>query len=232
MWSWRLAPQWTSFREFHWTHQILFWGMFNCKPVKSLCNFYQYTTCPTRLLNPCYGSVNGAYESLHRARFSTLDHVTVYWVLSHTCSGETQVRMKVSPGSVTWLHVVAPGLLRSHRLGIVVYPNNKLKVSRSHKGAINSQKICFNLRDKTEYKKIYKNKWERKLKLLRKMVKCILECLLNTGQFWPEIYYGAESLCLCLWVAYPRTPSTRMHYRKKANQWRQCDALRNILLGK
>lgn len=42
-------------------------GDFNlCKPSKSLSNFQQYVTCPTRnmkCLDLCYGSIKGAYKS-------------------------------------------------------------------------------------------------------------------------------------------------------------------------
>ena len=63
---------------------ILIMGDFNhCKPGKSLCNFYQYVTCPTRhskCLDLCYGTVKGAYKSLRRAPLGTSDHNVVYLV--------------------------------------------------------------------------------------------------------------------------------------------------------
>ncbi|XDV19566.1 hypothetical protein PO909_025015 [Leuciscus waleckii] len=59
-------------------------GDFNlCKPGKSLGNFYQYVTCPTRhlkCLDLCFGTVKGAYKSLPRAPLGTSDHNVVYLV--------------------------------------------------------------------------------------------------------------------------------------------------------
>lgn len=58
----------------------------NCKPGKSLCNFYQYVTCPTQLaefLDLCYGSIKGAYKSFSRAPLGMFDHNTVYLVPSY-----------------------------------------------------------------------------------------------------------------------------------------------------
>lgn len=57
----------------------------NCKPSKSLCNFYQYVTCPARhakYLDLCFGSVTGAYKSLSRAPLGMSDHNMVYLVPS------------------------------------------------------------------------------------------------------------------------------------------------------
>lgn len=62
-------------------------GDFNhCKPAKSLGNFYQYVSCPTRFtkcLDLCYGNVKGAYKSLSRAPLGTSDHNVVYLVPSY-----------------------------------------------------------------------------------------------------------------------------------------------------
>lgn len=57
--------------------------LIRCKPGKSLNNFYQYVTCPTReskCLDLCYGSTKGAFKSFSRAPLETSDHNTVYLV--------------------------------------------------------------------------------------------------------------------------------------------------------
>lgn len=57
----------------------------NCKPGKSLGNFYQYVTCATQLtkrLDLCHGSIKGAYKSLQRAPLGESDH-NVYLVPSY-----------------------------------------------------------------------------------------------------------------------------------------------------
>ncbi len=62
----------------------LIMGDFNqCKPGKSLNNFYQYVTCPTRntkCLDLCYGSIKGAYKSFSRVPLGMSDHSVVYLV--------------------------------------------------------------------------------------------------------------------------------------------------------
>lgn len=62
-------------------------GDFNhYKPSKSLCNFYQYMTCPTRhvkCLDLCFGSIKRAYKSFRRAPLGMSDHSAVYLVPSY-----------------------------------------------------------------------------------------------------------------------------------------------------
>ena len=57
-------------------------GDFNhCTLRKSLPNFRQYVTCPTRntrCLDLCYGSIKDAYKSFPRAPLGTSDHSVVY----------------------------------------------------------------------------------------------------------------------------------------------------------
>ncbi len=55
----------------------------NCTLSKSLRNFYQYVTCPTRYnktLDLCFGSVKGAYKSLPLPPLSTTDHKCVHLI--------------------------------------------------------------------------------------------------------------------------------------------------------
>ena len=56
-------------------------GDFNHCELKSMKNFYQYISCPTRLnktIDLCYGSIKGAYKAVALPPLGFSDHNTIF----------------------------------------------------------------------------------------------------------------------------------------------------------
>lgn len=99
-------------------------GDFNhCKLGKSLANFHQYVTCPTRnmrCLDLCYGSIKGAYKSFQQAPLGTSDHSVVYLCPTYKpVLKETKPERRLVPVWSAESTQPPSGLLPLHRLELI-----------------------------------------------------------------------------------------------------------------
>ncbi len=93
----------------------------HCKPGKSLSNFYQHVTCPTRklkCLDLCYGSIKGSFKSFSRAPSGTSDHNAFYLVPTYKPILK-ETKPEFCSGLVNGVYSAPPRLFPLHGLGYV-----------------------------------------------------------------------------------------------------------------